>query len=141
VNVFIRRFKLPIWLSLLFTVGYLYVKDESNNIIFSCFTIELPWKNNEDKVSCIPAGVYPLVWEFSQHFGRNLWEIKNVPQRDECKLHVANRVSELLGCAGLGDSIAMEAKGWYVTNSRATIENFHRVMAGHTKATITIWQD
>ena len=25
---------------------------------FICYTIELPWKNNEKRVSCIPVGKY-----------------------------------------------------------------------------------
>lgn len=141
MSVYLRRFPLMSWIAALCTIGYLWVENDEGMQVFSCFTIELPWRNNNVKTSCVPCATYPLVWEFSQHFGRNLWEVKNVPGRDEAKIHPANRVSELLGCIGLGDGIGMETAGWFVTNSRPTVERFHAAMHGYEKATLTIWQD
>lgn len=123
------------------TFGYLVVLDEQGRNLFFAFTVELPWLGNTPEKSCIPVGEYPLEWEFSEHFGRNLWELKNVPGRGEAKIHPANRPHELLGCCGLGDAIAREQDGWYVINSRATVERFHAVLAGLTKTSITICQD
>ena len=37
-----------------------------------CFTIELPWKNNEPRVSCIPEGRYQLTERESLKYGRHL---------------------------------------------------------------------
>jgi len=63
-----------------------------------CYTIELPWKNNEKKVSCIPEGKYRIAKRFSAkhkfHF-----EVLDVPQRSLILLHPANyALNELQGC-------------------------------------------
>lgn len=107
--------------------------------LFTCFTVERPWLNNENNVSCVPAGTYPLVFEMSEKFHRLLWELKAVPGRKEAKIHVANFPEDLEGCIGLGDSLAFSVtKGHYVANSRTMLEAFHRVMAGRTTSSITI---
>ena len=73
--------------------------------VFSCKTLERPWKDNRNKVSCVPAGTYPVVLEYSPHFDRELNELKLVPGRSEVKFHVANYVQRLEGCIGVGLSI------------------------------------
>ena len=45
-----------------------------------CMTIELPWKNNLKRKSCIPEGKYPLKKRFSERFGWHVW-IDLVPNR------------------------------------------------------------
>lgn len=72
---------------------------------FSCKTLERPWLNNRNKVSCVPAGGYPVVLEYSPHFDRELNELKLVPGRSEVKIHVANYVKQLEGCIGVGLSV------------------------------------
>ena len=43
------------------------------------YTIELPWKDNLARVSCIPEGRYELVKRWSLKFNRHL-QVMNVPQ-------------------------------------------------------------
>jgi hypothetical protein len=63
-----------------------------------CNTIELPWKNNETKVSCIPEGKYFIKKRFSQKFQWHL-EIENVQNRTLILFHPANNaLQELNGC-------------------------------------------
>lgn len=73
--------------------------------VYSCKTLELPWSCNTVRGSCIPAGVYPVVPEYSPRFDRELHELKLVPGRSEIKFHVANYVKQLQGCIGVGLSI------------------------------------
>lgn len=73
--------------------------------VFSCKTLERPWVQNLNKVSCVPAGGYPVVLEYSPHFDRELNELKLVPGRSEVKIHVANYVRQLEGCIGVGLSV------------------------------------
>ena len=94
---------------------------------YRCFTIEKPWKNNEQNVSCIPEGEYKVVKEWSNRFQKDLWEVKGVDGRSEIKFHSANYSRQLQGCIGLGRYI-----GWVdgdknldVTNSALTLEEFH----------------
>ena len=65
---------------------------------FICYTIELPWKNNETKVSCIPEGKYFIRKRYSNRFKWHL-EIENVDHRNLILFHPANNaLRELQGC-------------------------------------------
>lgn len=75
------------------THGALFINKQ-----FVCFTIELPWKENKKRISCIPEGIYPLQRRISQKFGNHLL-IKDVPGRSLILLHPANNAKqELQGC-------------------------------------------
>jgi hypothetical protein len=104
------------------TEGVLYVH-ENNSIVFECKTLELPWKNNERRVSCIPAGTYPIKKHRSPKFGNSFW-IKDVPNRSEILIHPANYVRQLLGCIAVGEKHAdIDKDGLIdVTNSKKTME-------------------
>lgn len=65
-------------------------------------TLELPWKNNTTQISCIPDGEYEVEKTYSPSFKKQLWLIKNVPNRSGIRIHSANFVSELLGCIAPG---------------------------------------
>ena len=65
---------------------------------FICYTIELPWKENETKVSCIPEGEYVIRKRYSRKYNWQL-EVVDVPSRKGILLHPANNAqSELKGC-------------------------------------------
>lgn len=64
-------------------------------------TIELPWKGNERRVSCIPEGVYKAKSHNSPKFGKTFW-LQNVEGRSEILMHVGNFTSDLLGCIAPG---------------------------------------
>jgi hypothetical protein len=85
------------------TKGELFVLDEFANVLFRCFTLELPWKDNQRKISCIPAGIYKVVRRFSQRFNNHL-HILDVPERTFILIHEANFVHQLEGCIAVGAS-------------------------------------
>jgi hypothetical protein len=65
---------------------------------FICNTIELPWKQNETKVSCIPEGEYFISKRYSKQFQWHL-EVMNVKNRSLILFHPANNaLHELQGC-------------------------------------------
>lgn len=65
---------------------------------FICNTIELPWKNNETKVSCILEGEYFIKKRYSKKFQWHL-EIITVTNRSLILFHPANNaLQELNGC-------------------------------------------
>lgn len=103
------------------TNGVLYVVKD-NKILFECFTLELPWKDNQRRVSCIPEGEYKAIKHRSPKFGDSVW-IQNVPNRSEILIHPANYVRQLLGCIAVGDSLRdIDGDGLEdVTNSRNTM--------------------
>jgi hypothetical protein len=63
-----------------------------------CNTIELPWRNNESRVSCIPEGTYLLEKRYSKKFQWHI-EITQVRNRGAILFHPANNaLKELNGC-------------------------------------------
>jgi hypothetical protein len=63
-----------------------------------CLTIELPWKNNETKVSCITEGKYFIKKRYSKKFQWHL-EVLDVENRSLILFHSANNaLQELNGC-------------------------------------------
>ena len=80
-----------------------YFPEGTNGILecngqFLCNTIELPWKMNEKKVSCIPEGKYFIRKRYSAQFKWHL-EVVGVPQRSLILFHPANNaLHELHGC-------------------------------------------
>ena len=63
-----------------------------------CLTIELPWKNNKTKVSCIPEGKYFIKKRYSKKFQLHL-EVLDVQNRSLILFHPANNaLQELNGC-------------------------------------------
>jgi hypothetical protein len=80
-----------------------YFPDGTNGKLMSegkllCKTIELPWKNNEKRVSCIPEGRYFIRKRYSQKFKWHL-EVVDVKNRSYILFHPANNaLQELNGC-------------------------------------------
>src|SRR6476660_3545962 len=77
---------------------------------FICFTIELPWLNNEPMHSCIPEGRYQLFIRYSQKFQTHFL-LGDVPGRSLVLIHPANdAVKELKGCIAPVMSLAGPGK-------------------------------
>ena len=84
-----------------------------------CYTIELPWLNNQKRISCIPEGEYILQKRFSTKFKWHL-HLMNVPGRDLILIHPANDAKkELLGCIAPVTKHTGIGKG---SNSRKALE-------------------
>ena len=63
-----------------------------------CNTIELPWRDIQRRISCIPEGKYILKKGYSSKFKWHI-EIANVPNRGGILFHPANNAQmELNGC-------------------------------------------
>lgn len=70
---------------------------------FQCVTDELPWLNNQQQVSCIPAGVYKCrKVKNSPAFKYEHIAVLNVTGRAGIKIHIANYVHQLRGCIAPG---------------------------------------
>lgn len=86
------------------TLGVLYVI-EGNKILFECKTLELPYLNNKNKISCIPPTTYKVVKRKTKH-SRYKYEhlhILGVPNRNYILIHGANYYTDLLGCITVGN--------------------------------------
>jgi Family of unknown function (DUF5675) len=106
------------------------------------YTIELPWKNNQARVSCIPEGRYELVKRWSPKFGRHL-QVMNVPGRELILIHPANEaLRELKGCIAPVCLITGAGKG---IRSRSALKRLTNLVYGaldrHEHVFITIKTD
>ena len=105
---------------------------ENGKDIFLSKSLERADNNNQKNISCIPQGEYLCVLEYSNKFDCDLWEIKGVPNRSECKFHSANYWHDLNGCIALGSKFMDINNDGYrdVLNSKKTMKKFHKVLKG-----------
>ncbi|MBE0392027.1 DUF5675 family protein [Flavobacterium sp. PL002] len=76
-----------------------------------CHTIELPWKENETSVSCIPEGKYFIRKRYSTKFKWHL-EVMKVMNRKCILIHPANNaLLELRGCIAPVTELSGEGRG------------------------------
>ena len=66
-----------------------------------CVTLELPWRDNQRDVSCIPEGWYQFRQVDSPRFG-DTFEVRDVPGRTNILFHAGNTVEDSSGCILLG---------------------------------------
>lgn len=71
---------------------------------FNFFTLELPWKDNQTDISCIPPGTYTYELYDSPKHGPVLL-LLNVRGRTMIEMHKGNYTRDILGCILPGDGI------------------------------------
>lgn len=113
------------------TLGKLFVRQEGvTDPIFTCETLELPWKDNTRRISCIQSGTYVGRKVGPTRIPYPHIEIQNVSGRSGICIHAANFVSQLLGCVAVGDGLADINKDGQldVINSRKTFEKLMEIL-------------
>lgn len=78
------------------TMGYLIADDE-----VICYTLELPWKDNLNNISCIPVGTYNGILRYDKTDGWRI-QLDNVPNRTGVQIHIGNYTREIKGCVLVG---------------------------------------
>jgi hypothetical protein len=86
------------------TLGVLVYKDKM------WFSLELPWKNNAIRESCIVADTYDLSIDFSQKNGlkehkNQIVELESKHDRSQIQIHVGNSSSDTKGCILIGQRV------------------------------------
>lgn len=119
------------------TFGVLKVYDPQGTMLYKCYTVERPWIDNQRNISCIPKGRYKLR---KTTFYRNtpdtsddyeVYEICNVPDRSNIKIHIGNTMLDTAGCVIVGQQLG-------VLGSRVAFNQFMSDMGGVEEANITI---
>lgn len=95
---------------------------------FHCYTLELPWKDNQPNISCIPAGEYTVVPHYSRKF-KHCFHIKDVPGRTAILIHSGNFAgdrelgfrSHSYGCILVGSKFGYIYNQFAVLCSRITL--------------------
>jgi len=110
------------------TLGKLDVYN-NNEFIFSCYTLELPDKNNASNISCIPKGKYNVKPYHSDKYP-NVYQIMNVENRSHILIHQGNYHTDIKGCIIVGSETKdINGDGLLdVVNSKNTLEKLKDVL-------------
>ncbi len=98
-----------------------------------CVTLERPWLNNQNDVSCIPEGTYHVV-SFNSPTKGNVWLFKDVQNRDMIEIHPANWMEQLKGCIAPGYRIAENiihegiSHRYWITSSQSTMDKLKKIL-------------
>lgn len=98
---------------------------------WQCCTLELPWRNNQVNISCIPEGKYTAQFIVSSHYGPCYW-IRNVSSRSEILIHTGNLAGDeeygwkthSAGCILVGERRGVLGGQEAVLLSRKTLRRF-----------------
>lgn len=122
-----------------------YYPDATNGAIYYgtgriCFTIELPWRNNNPTCSCVPEDTYVLQKRFSDTHGWHLI-LEKVPGRRFILLHPANdALRELKGCIAPVTFLIAPGKGLHSQDATKKLYDLtFPVLERKEKVTLTIY--
>lgn len=113
------------------TIGVLSIPDKS----FSCYTNELPWKDNQRNISCVPRGEYLVKIRQSPKYG-TIFHLTDVDGRSYILIHAGNYAGDIVkgyrsdtqGCLLVGHKVGVLAGQRVVLNSRTTLLRFMNTM-------------
>lgn len=110
---------------------------------FSLYSIELPWRNNQQDISCIPPGIYDLEWTEGKYPG---FRLIGVPGRSNIEIHKGNWAGDVSlglksdseGCIHLGMDRGVLSNQKAVKASTDAVEAFNNLLKGKKKLRIII---
>lgn len=105
------------------------------------YTIERPWQQNEDNVSCIPEGSYHCKRIVSPSKGPT-FTVTNVPEREHILFHVGNTIDDFQGCIGLGLELGFLKGMWALKGgtSGPAFKQFMEYLKDENEFQLTITQ-
>src|ERR1700743_893496 len=82
------------------TLGTIACSRTTDERIFSCFDLDLSWKDNKTNISCIPKGTYNC--SIRPFYDTTQYEVLDVPGRTGIFIHTGNYYHDVLGGMILG---------------------------------------
>ena len=80
-------------------------------------TLEQPWKDNTQYISCIPSGTYDCV-KYSTAKFKDVYEIEGVMGRSDILLHKGNYLKDTSGCILVAEKFEMFGDQSVIADSR-----------------------
>lgn len=111
-----------------YTIGRLYLGN-----VYLCDTLEPPKHVNHP---CIDTGTYPIIYQPSKKFGRNMPFLLNCNGRVGIMIHTGNYPRDTQGCILVGVNITKGS----VSFSKKTFEDVNAIIQAilHLKGSVTI---
>lgn len=118
-----------------YTGGSLFRESEKLDVLA---TLELPWKENQRRESCIPEGEYKVThWQSKSH-GHCL-KIHAVHERSDILIHVGNYLWNTMGCVLVGTRFTFTGMGKpFLTRSRVALVRVLSWLKEDEDATLTV---
>jgi hypothetical protein len=112
------------------TFGKIRIENET------IYTLELPWRDNSNDLSCIPAGVYQCHFTMSPRFHRRMYLVDGVNKRTGIRIHSANLAgdrtlglkAQLNGCIALGLAFGKMDGQKCIVLSKPAVRKFESIM-------------
>lgn len=106
----------------MFTAGTLIAEGQ----VF--YTLERPWLENTNNISCIPAGHYECEFRDRSNNGvfTNVYRLMNVQDREGVLIHTGNSVLDSHGCILIG--LGRGSDNSTIVNSKLAMDKFREIM-------------
>lgn len=94
------------------------------------YTVERPWMGNAPFVSCVPLGLYKMLWRptttpVPDEYAGHTWYLEGGSvgvnddrHRQNCAFHIGNTAGDVQGCIAVGCSLGTVGTSWGVVSSR-----------------------
>ncbi|MTI13800.1 DUF5675 family protein [Sansalvadorimonas verongulae] len=112
------------------TIGQLHVPGH-----WTYATIERPWKGNQPFESCIPEGVYDCE-AFSGNRFKDVWKLKDVPDRTYILIHQGNESKHVQGCIAVGKTLS--DRRFFVNDSVKALNELREILPDKFQIRITV---
>lgn len=105
--------------------------------IFNCYSLELPWLDNQHQVSCIPKGTYNVEKRYSTKY-KHHFHVLDVPNRSYILIHNGNYNWHTKGCILVGKTLTDINKDGLrdTTSSVETLNKLNEILPNTFKLTI-----
>lgn len=77
----------------------------NNGKTLTGYTLELPWLNNQQNISCLPTGMYECSLAWQVDLKEYNYQIQSIPGRDGVFIHWGNFYKDSKGCILTGSSL------------------------------------
>lgn len=104
------------------TMGYLIADGQ-----VVCYSLELPWKDNSNNISCVPSGTYKGILRYDKTDGWRI-QLENVPNRTAVQIHMGNYTTQTEGCVLVGTDAKVD--NCSVFNSSAAYAKLKKAFYG-----------
>lgn len=111
------------------TLGTMNVINENDAVVHTCYTLELPWKDNASRISCIPKGAYICTKRnATANIPYRHILINGVSGRAGVCIHKGNYHTQIRGCLLVGNKLFDINKDGQLDVQNSGVE-FDKIMA------------
>ena len=101
-----------------------------------CVTVEPEWRNNQIGVSSIPEGIYQVAPHNGTKY-KNVWKLKDVPNRSAILIHAGNTEDSTQGCIIVGSMFGNLNGKYAVLRSGEALNKLREILPGKFTLKVT----